>query len=1209
MKTKLLTLAAALGLAIVQTASAANYTWTFNGTAFGGTGTWTTGSGNNWKLDGTGPATTWADGNSATFNGTAGTVTVSGTVGANRVDVKTTGYLFSGGMIDFGAGGIIDANNVTGVTWNATLAGALTYQATANTSTIASNNAGIFNGNNTGLTSFELALATDSNAVLIGNGGALGTTGTNFKLTKGVLMLGNLASDNLNMSAVTTELAGGTIRARFGNSTWTGATSLSATSQIMTRNAANVSLVFSEAATINLNSNTLNLMASSTSTGIILNGVISGAGNLATVSNGLGGSDNGSGTTKLTAANTFNGTTAINMGTISVSGANGTIKMSSGVTVGSGATLKLDNTTAANNGDRLGDTVGTTLNGGTLNFSNDGGAADFSETTGNLTIGAGPATVSASQAGASNNSTLTFASLSRTTGTLNFAGTGLGVDSRNRILFSTNPTLANGIIGGWATYNGAGFASYDVTNGVVAYTGYTDIDALGSTIADGSTTNVRINAAGSGGNIALGAATTTVNTLFQNTTTAATVDTAGKTLVTSTILIGSGQQSLTIGAAAGDGTLTVDSAGGTLNLLNSSSNALTINAGIADNSSASSLVTTGNVTLNGVNTYTGTTNIGASLTFGSNSDQTVAGNISGPGALTKSGGGNLTLAGSNSYSGNTTITAGRLKSGSATAFNGVNSLTMTGTGTLDLNGYNASFIGNVVTGSLTNTITDSAAGAGTSILTFSQTSGTTVNTAALITDGPTRKVGIVISNANGAQQFSNGNNTFSGGLTLVNSTFGSRMQIAAGPVFTGTPGALTSGTFGTGTITIGQASTDKAGIYISAANITLPNAVVANTGLGTDRVGTFRIDSTGNTFSGQLTAGASDFTLATNGTGSVNLTGNITGSNGLKLLSHSLGGSSLTVTLTNVGGTNDYGGNTTINDNPQSGRSYTLALGASDQIPNGSGKGNVVINTNGTGLGTLRLQGFSETINGLSGTGTVTTTVAGASVLTLGDNDSTASFSGNITNTTGTVGIVKIGAGSQTLSGPNTYTGSTTVSAGTLIVSGGGTLSTTSDITVLTGATLTNDTATALTPALALGEGSALSGTGNFNPTAMTLTGNLADGFTPVTAGSTLTKAGALTFTLSGVTDGTYSLFTGSPASSFTSVNVGGSPLTFDGGDNLWKGNVGGFDYAYSDIANTLTVAIPEPKTWALIGLGLGFTLFRMGARSRRLKRLSGRID
>ena len=72
--------------------------------------------------------------------------------------------------------------------------------------------------------------------------------------------------------------------------------------------------------------------------------------------------------------------------------------------------------------------------------------------------------------------------------------------------------------------------------------------------------------------------------------------------------------------------------------------------------------------------------------------------------------------------------------------------------------------------------------------------------------------------------------------------------------------------------------------------------------------------------------------------------------------------SSTTSTLV-LSGSNAYGGATTIS-------AGTLRLGAANVIPDGTGKGNVAA------TGTLDLYGFSETINGLSGAGTVDNTAA-----------------------------------------------------------------------------------------------------------------------------------------------------------------------------------------------------------------------------------------
>ena len=71
---------------------------------------------------------------------------------------------------------------------------------------------------------------------------------------------------------------------------------------------------------------------------------------------------------------------------------------------------------------------------------------------------------------------------------------------------------------------------------------------------------------------------------------------------------------------------------------------------------------------------------------------------------------------------------------------------------------------------------------------------------------------------------------------------------------------------------------------------------------------------------------------------------------------------------------------------------------------------------------------MSETINGLSGSGTVDNTASGGPfTLAVGDNDAISTFDGVIQNTTGTLALTKIGGGTLTLTNAHTYTGATTV--------------------------------------------------------------------------------------------------------------------------------------------------------------------------------------
>ncbi len=86
----------------------------------------------------------------------------------------------------------------------------------------------------------------------------------------------------------------------------------------------------------------------------------------------------------------------------------------------------------------------------------------------------------------------------------------------------------------------------------------------------------------------------------------------------------------------------------------------------------------------------------------------------------------------------------------------------------------------------------------------------------------------------------------------------------------------------------------------------------------------------------------------------------------------------------------------------------------------------------------MDLHGFSDTINGLSGAGTVDDTApATTATLTVGGNNQTASFSGVIQNSGAgaTTSLTKIGTGTETLSGASTYGGQTSIQNGALSVS------------------------------------------------------------------------------------------------------------------------------------------------------------------------------
>ena len=88
---------------------------------------------------------------------------------------------------------------------------------------------------------------------------------------------------------------------------------------------------------------------------------------------------------------------------------------------------------------------------------------------------------------------------------------------------------------------------------------------------------------------------------------------------------------------------------------------------------------------------------------------------------------------------------------------------------------------------------------------------------------------------------------------------------------------------------------------------------------------------------------------------------------------------------------------------------------------------------------TLDLFGTSQTVGSLAnsgaGGGTVTSSVAGVSILSIAPNTSTpASFGGVIQDGSGTLRVAIVGPGTQTLTGANLYSGGTMINTGTLAV-------------------------------------------------------------------------------------------------------------------------------------------------------------------------------
>jgi fibronectin-binding autotransporter adhesin len=185
----------------------------------------------------------------------------------------------------------------------------------------------------------------------------------------------------------------------------------------------------------------------------------------------------------------------------------------------------------------------------------------------------------------------------------------------------------------------------------------------------------------------------------------------------------------------------------------------------------------GNLTLGGLNTYTGTTTVSAGtltvgaggslgtgnatlsgkLVFNRSDNVNYNGVLSGAGSLTQAGAGNLTLGGLNTYTGTTTVSAGTLTVGSISAL-GAGIVTVSGAGVVDLGGQAVanSFVVNggtlqggtvniakitatsgVISSDLSGTTGFTKTGTGTLILggTNSYTGGTSVNGGTLLVNG------------------------------------------------------------------------------------------------------------------------------------------------------------------------------------------------------------------------------------------------------------------------------------------------------------------------------------------------------------------------------------------------------------------------------------------------------------------------------------------
>ncbi len=734
---------------------------------------------------------------------------------------------------------------------------------------------------------------------------------------------------------------------------------------------------------------------------------------------------NGSGILTIQSFSNFTGATVINEGSLVLSGA-GAIPLSTTMTINSGATLTLDNTSSSTVVDRLADTLALTMNGGNFNFIGSS-SIDTDETSGVLTAGIANQsgnniiTITPGSGGAS---VMQFASLTRTAGaSILFRGTSFGstpASGVSTLLFKAPPTLtgaggapnsttisiikgafgdnslsgtgtdmvtySSGNSNGLRLLNGAGFS------GEYAFTMATNANVKLSTSTVAATSSINslilsgsavITDAGTSQTITLASASLSGNIL--NTVSGATIAGANTTIAGGTIeLIINAVSNIDISSLittsggftkSGAGTLTFSTAktytgltsvnGGTLlagvNNFISSGN-LTVNNGTLDIAGFSDTV--GAVILQ-KGTITGTSGVltGTSYSF---REGTVSAIIAGAVAVTRvatntSADSIVTLTRDNTYSGATTITSGILKLGASgggtntplgTTANGT---TIAGLGALDLNGFTLG------TAEAITSLTGLGYGPGTSVANGNSNMGAIMNSS----NTPVSYSGNITMAAASRINADAGALTFSGSLSGA---------------FAFTSGGFSNSTY-SGTIGSGALSVTKDGIGV----LTL---------------------SGNNTYTGATTISSGTVKLGATGSGANTPLGTTAG-----------------ITTVSTGARLDLNGFTLATAEPITinGVGYGLGDFASGAIMNSSGSSVAF-----TGNITLAV---ASTIKANSGQITFSGGFLGAFGLTVGGTGNTI-ISGAITTVTT---VTKIDTGILTLSSASSsYAGLTAINLGTI---------------------------------------------------------------------------------------------------------------------------------------------------------------------------------
>ncbi len=688
---------------------------------------------------------------------------------------------------------------------------------------------------------------------------------------------------------------------------------------------------------------------------------------------------------------------------------------------------------------------------------------------------------------------------------------------------STTVSAASGTY----TFTGAGITTGTVTksgggtlimNNANSYDGLTAVNAgvlrIGSNTALGSTAGATTVANGArlelSGGITVTGETITINGPANNI--GALQSQSGNNVWAGDIILGN-TVNTRIGAEAG--TLTVSG------VIDDGANTVDLN--VRNN--------TGVTVLSGVSTYGGATNVlvgllridggndrlptGSVMTIGVNGNtaatfdlngrnQTLAG-IANAGTpanniITNTGAAVSTLTVNNSVA--------RTFNGNLT--NGANALnlTKTGVGVLTLSGNNGGLTGIVdASGGPIHLGSDTAGSAsatwniaaGQTILFNTDIGGAgahTVSLGALTGDGTLRNGG---SQA-GTTTFSVGgkgtSTTFNGSINNFDADTNTALTKVGGGTLT-LAGAGVNNYSGLTTINAGALRVAKTSALGTTANgaivnagrlelsggVTITGEALTISGDGGNFFGALQSQSGDNTWAGSVLLGANDTRIATAGAGNIlRVSGVIddgAGGHSIIVRHESTGG------ILELSGANTYGGATNIF------HGIVRIAGGDDRLPTTTSLNFGVPGNAGAFGSTFNLNGFNQTVAGLTSVDTGTPDViiltnSGATVSTFTVNNAGANTFGGVAS--GNLAIVKGGAGALTFTGVNTYTGDTTINQGILALSGSGSIDNSPVISIAAGATLD---VSAVTGTFNLVPGQSLIGDGSITGNAVTDAGSL----------------------------------------------------------------------------------------------------------------------